>query len=111
MLEALVAGTRDPAVLADLAKGALRKKLPQLRAALHGRFSAHHALLVATILAKLDFLEEAIAALSAEIEDAIRPFAAAVELLRTLPGVDRRTAEGVVAEGMDIILRVRSASE
>ena len=79
MLEALVEGTRDPAVLAELAKGALRKKLPQLRAALHGRFEAHHALLVGTILAKLDFLDEAIAALSAEIEVLTRPFASEVE--------------------------------
>jgi len=63
MLQALVAGTRDPAVLAELAKGALRKKLPALRAALHSRFSPHHALLVGTILAKLDFLDEAITAL------------------------------------------------
>src|SRR6059036_2979494 len=48
MLNALVRGTRDPEILADLAKGALRKKLPQLRAALHGRFGTHHALLVGT---------------------------------------------------------------
>lgn len=103
MLEALVEGTRDAAVLADLAKGALRKKLPQLRAALHGRFGAHHALLVGTILAKLDFLDEAIAALSCEIAEVIRPFAAEVALLRTIPGVDHRTAEGFVAEcGVDM---------
>jgi len=68
MLQALVEGTRDPALLADLAKGPLRKKIPQLREALRGRFGAHHALLVGTILAKLEFLDEAIAALSAEIE-------------------------------------------
>ncbi len=103
MLQALVEGTRDPVVLAELAKGTLRKKLPQLRAALRGRFGAHHALLVGTILAKLEFLDEAIAALSAEIEVATRPFAAEVELLRTIPGVDRRTAEGLVAEiGVDM---------
>lgn len=98
MLEALVAGTRDPAILAELAKGALRKKLPQLRAALHGRFGAHHALLVGAILAKLDFLDEAIDALSGEIGEVIRPFAAEVDLLRTIPGVDHRVAEGMIAE-------------
>jgi len=103
MMAALVEGTRDPALLADLAKGALRKKLPQLRAALHGRFGPHHALLVGTILTKLDFLDEAITALSAAIEEAIRPFAPEVELLRTIPGVERRTAEGLVAEiGVDM---------
>lgn len=103
MLEALVAGTRDPVVLAELAKGALRKKLPALRAALAGRFGPHHALLVGTILAKLDFLDEAIVALSREIAEVIRPFAAAVALLRTMPGVEQRTAETLVAEiGVDM---------
>jgi transposase len=58
---------------------------------------------VGTILAKLDFLDEAITALSAAIEEAIRPFAAEVELLRTIPGVEWRTAQGLVAEiGVDM---------
>src|SRR5438876_12354703 len=75
MLGALVDGTRDPAVLAALARGALRKKIPALREALRGRFGPHHALLVGTILAKLEFLDDAIAQLSAEIEQVIAPFA------------------------------------
>ena len=73
MLQALVAGTRDPAVLAELARGKLRQKLPALRQALAGRFGAHHALLVGQVLAKLDFLDEAIAQLSAEIDRVITP--------------------------------------
>src|SRR5262245_34999301 len=60
MLSALVAGTSDPAVLADLAWGCLRRKLPALRQALAGRFRAHHGFLVGQILAHLDFLDEAI---------------------------------------------------
>jgi transposase len=103
MLRALIAGTRDPAVLAELARGTLRKKIPALREALHGRFGAHHALLVGTILAKLEFLDEALGHLSAEIEQVIAPFAAEAALLRTIPGVDRRTAEALVAEiGVDM---------
>jgi transposase len=103
MLRALVAGERDPEALAELAKGALRRKLPELREALVGRFSAHHALLVGEILAKLDYLEEAIGRLSAEIERVIAPFAPRVELLRTIPGVDRRMAEALIAEiGVDM---------
>jgi transposase len=98
MLQALVAGTDDPTVLAELAKGTLRKKIPQLREALRGRFRPPHALLLGTILGKLEFLDETITALSAEIEEMIRPFAAEVDLLRTIPGVDRRTAEGLIAE-------------
>jgi transposase len=103
MLEALVGGTRDPEVLAELARGKLRAKLPALRQALQGRFGAHHGLLVGQILAKLDFLDEAIAALSAEIDRVIAPFEPQVALLDTIPGVDRRTAEGLIAEvGVDM---------
>jgi len=60
MLTALVSGTEDPEVLADLAKGLLRKKLPQLRSALEGRFGLRHGVLVTEILAHLDYLDEAI---------------------------------------------------
>jgi transposase len=103
MLAALVAGTTDPQVLAELAKGQLRRKLPALRAALTGRFTGHHALIVGEILAKLDYLDEVIGRLSTEIEKVIAPFEPQVQLLRTIPGVDRRTAEGLLAEiGVDM---------
>jgi transposase len=98
MLDALVAGTTDPTVLADLAKGRLRSKLPALREALEGRFDAEHAIVVGAILAHIDFLDEAINGLCDAIEEQIRPFAQAVELLCTIPGVQRRTAEVIVAE-------------
>jgi transposase len=64
MLDALICGTHDPEVLADLAKGALRKKIPALREALQGRFTGHHALLIGQMLAQIDFLDETIATLS-----------------------------------------------
>jgi len=103
MLDALVRGTTDPAVLAELARGRLRAKLPALREALEGRFDAQHALLVGAILAHLDFLDEQIDRLSEAIGEALAPFAAAVELLRSIPGVERRTAENVLAEiGLDM---------
>ena len=103
MLEALVSGTRDPAVLAELARGRLRTKIPMLKRALEGRFSANHALIVSTILAKLDFLEEAISGLSEAIEVLIGPFEVEVALLDTIPGVDRRIAECMIAEiGVDM---------
>ncbi len=98
MLDALVSGTTDPGVLAELAKGRLRAKLPALREALEGRFGSEHALVVGAILAHIDFLDEAIDRLSDAIEEQIAPFAAAVELLCTIPGVQRRTAEVIVAE-------------
>jgi transposase len=103
MLDALVAGTTDPTVLAELAKGKLRTKIPALREALVGRFDAQHALIVSAILAHLDFLDEQIQLLSDEIEAQLVPFGAAVELLCTIPGVQRRTAEVIVAEiGIDM---------
>lgn len=103
ILAALVSGSRDPEALADLAQGLLRKKLPALRDSLTGRFSAHHAVIVGEILAKLDYLGEAIGRLSAEIDKVIGPFEMQVELLDTIPGVDRRVAEALVAEvGVDM---------
>ena len=103
MLAALVEGTTDPDVLAELARGVLGKKLPALREALEGRFGPHHGLLVGQILAKLDFLDEAITNLSAEIDRVVAPFAAQVQLLTTIPGVERRSAEELIAEiGVDM---------
>lgn len=103
MLEALVEGERDPEVLAQMALGRMRKKVPQLQEALVGRFGTHHALLVRTILDKVDFLDKVIDDLSAEIDQVIAPFGAEVQLLCTITGVDRRTAEGLIAEiGVDM---------
>jgi transposase len=99
MLKALVAGTHDPEVLAALAKGRLRAKLPALRAALAGRFrTEHHGLLVGQILAHIDFLDETIAVLSGRIQQVLAPFAEQVALLDTIPGVDTRAAEVILAE-------------
>lgn len=98
MLEALLHGTTDPAVLADLARGRLRQKLPALRQALVGRFGDHQRFLVGRILAHLDYLDEAIAECSTRIEEVLRPFAPIVERLTTIPGVKQRTAEVLVAE-------------
>ena len=67
MLQALAQGTTDPELLAELARGRLRGKLPALRAALAGRFRSHHAFLVGQLLAHLDYIDEAIATLSTEI--------------------------------------------
>jgi transposase len=103
MLDALVGGTTDPEVLTELARGRLRSKLPALRDALEGCFSSHHALMVGKILAHIDYLDESIGDLSVEIERVIAPFSEQVELLDTIPGVNRRTAEILIAEiGVDM---------
>jgi transposase len=98
MLAALVGGERDPQVLAELARGRLRSKLPQLRQALRGRFSDHHALLLRLALGHLEHLEGAIAALDTEVDRVIAPFARARDRLATITGVGKRAAETIIAE-------------
>ena len=98
MLEALVSGSTDPQVLSELAKGRLRKKLPELRKALQGRFRPHHRFMVAEILTHLDFLDEAIERISQEVSNRIVPFLLKVELMDLIPGIDQRVAEGVLSE-------------
>jgi transposase len=98
MIRALVAGTTDPAVLAELARGQLRKKLPALRRALVGRFRPHHAFLLEQILAKIDFLDESLDRLVAEIDQRVAPFEAMLTGLDTIPGVNRIGAISILAE-------------
>jgi transposase len=103
MLAALVRGERDPQVLAELAKGKLRKKLPQLRQALRGRFREHHGLLVGLALGHLEHLEAAIARLDARVDEVIAPFTLARDRLDTITGVGKRAAECIIAEiGVDM---------
>jgi transposase len=98
MLRALVEGTTDPAILADLARGKLRKKLPLLQRALQGRFRPHHAFLIEQIVAKIDFLDETLDRLTTEIDGRVGPFALLLAHLDTIPGIDRIGAVGILAE-------------
>lgn len=103
MLEALVSGSTDPEVLADLARGRLRQKLPALKEALEGRFSAHHRFMLEQILGHIDFLDEWIQRISEEVESRLAPFSEEVQLLCTTTGVAQRGAEAVMAEiGVDM---------
>jgi transposase len=98
ILTHLVAGSTDAAALADLARGKLRAKLPELERALVGRFGAHQRFLVAQQLSHIDALDEIIARLSAEIAERVRPFEDEITRLDAIPGVGRATAEVLVAE-------------
>ncbi len=99
MVEALIAGQRDPAALADLAKGKLRPKIPQLTAALDGHFGGHHAIVAARILAHLDFLDATIEALDHQIAARVAErYPSAARLLAEVPGLDRRSVEVIIAE-------------
>ncbi len=98
MLDAIVAGEEDPEVLAELARGRLRRKHAALVEALRGRVRDHHRILLRSLLAHVDHLDRAIAELSAEIGRRLEPYAAAVALLCSIAGVQQRVAEVVVAE-------------
>jgi transposase len=98
MLTALVNGERDPQVLAELALGKMRAKIPALEEAMLGRFNDHHARLVRLMLAQIDFLTHSITELTGHIEQQIAPFQAAKDHLRTIPGVSDRIAEVIIAE-------------
>jgi transposase len=98
MLEALVAGQRDPAVLADLAKRRLRVKIPALTEALTGRFTDHHAFLVRIHLDLIDQHTAAITELTERIETVIEPFRGFRDLICTIPGISILTADVIVAE-------------
>ena len=111
MLAALVAGERDPVVLAELAKGRLRKKIPELRQALRGRFRDHHGLLIGLCLEHTAHLEAATATLDGSIDalfaanesEAGVPFERARDRLDTICGVGKRAAETIIAEiGVDM---------
>lgn len=103
MIEAMIAGERDPAVLADLARGPLRRKIPDLTLALAGRFGAHHAVMARLHLDHYDHLSDMIKRLDTEIDQAIDPFAEQVRLLMTISGIGPRIAQVIISEiGVDM---------
>ena len=103
ILGALVAGQTDPASLAQLAKGRLRKKLPELEQSLVGIVQPHHRFLLVEQLSHLDFMDEAINRVSQEIGERLCPFEAQVQGLDTIPGVNERIAQVMLAEvGIDL---------
>jgi transposase len=103
ILTALVAGETDAAALAQVAQGRLREKLPQLERALVGCVGPHQRFLVAEQVAPIDFLDDALARVSAELAERVRPDADAIARLDTIPGVGQAVAETLVAEiGTDV---------
>ncbi|MDH6108713.1 transposase [Kitasatospora sp. MAP12-15] len=103
MLDALVAGERDPHVLADLALGKLQGKVPLLTRALTGSFSGHHAFMVAAMLRAIDEADDRIIRLSEEINRQLRPLRQQVDLLITIPGISLTLAQVLIAEvGVDM---------
>jgi len=103
ILAALLEGSTDAAALAQLARGKLRAKIPQLEKALVGRFGSHQRFMITEQLVHSDALDEIIARVSAEVAERVRPYAQQIEQLDTITGVGQRTAEALVAEvGVDM---------
>ncbi|KAA0973438.1 IS110 family transposase [Paeniglutamicibacter gangotriensis] len=98
MLTALVAGERDPQVLANLAKGTMRRRIPELVEALTGRFEEHHAFICHMHLERIDSITGWVEQLTTRIDEAMEPFRAAREFLTTIPGVSILVADVIVAE-------------
>jgi transposase len=98
MIEALIDGERRPAVLADLALGKMRAKIPDLTLALEGRFSDHHALMCRLHLDHIGHLDEMITKLDAQIEAMMAPFRAERDLLSTIPGIGPLAAAAIISE-------------
>ena len=98
MIEALIDGERRGAVLADLALGRMRSKIPDLSMALEGRFGEHHAMLCRLHLDHIGYLDKTIAELEARIEAMMQPFRAARDLLITIPGISFLAAAAVISE-------------
>ena len=103
MLAALLTGTLDAPEMAQLARGRLREKIPQLEQALVGHFGPHQRFMVTQHLLHIDTLDDLIERVSVEITERLRPCATALAQLDAIPGVGRRTAEVLVAEvGLDL---------
>jgi len=98
MIEAIVVGEHDAEQLAQVARGRLRRRLAELQLALEGRVSDHHRYLLRQLLDHKRFIEQQVAQVEAEIERQVRPHQEQVELLRTIPGIEKVTAWSLIAE-------------
>lgn len=103
MLEAIAAGCTDAEALAEMARGRLRSKIPELEKALEGRVDSHHRFLLAQQLRHIDYLDELIEACTVRIEEMMRPFDENVALLCEITGVEKRSIQAIIAEiGVDM---------
>lgn len=98
ILDALVAGERDPRVLAGLAHASMLPKSGQLIESLRGRFGDHHAFMVGMHLRRIDLIEADIAAIDDQVEKVVAPFRHLRDALTTIPGIKQNTASAIIAE-------------
>lgn len=103
ILEALLSGEMTPEQMAELTRGRMRNKKKEMQAALEGMILPHHAWLLTRMLEHIDLLDESIEECEAKIDEMCRPFFREVELLSTIPGVEKRAAQEIIAEvGVDM---------
>jgi len=103
MLRALMEGKTTPQEMAELAKGKLRKKIPELQPALEGNVEEHHRFLLRLQLGRLEAVEKDLAVLEQRIQEKLKPYEAQLTLLDEIPGVDWTLAAGIIAEmGVDM---------
>jgi transposase len=103
MIDALVDGHRDPKALAQMAKGILKRKIPQLEAALEGSFTEHHAFLIQVSLSVIDLLDKQIAELDKHVESMVIPLRKEVDVISSIPGVSETSARAIISEtGIDM---------
>jgi transposase len=103
MLEALIADEQTPEQMANLARGRMRSRIPALRLALEGRVTAHHRFLLRQMLTHLDFLDQAIGHVQAQLDQHLAPYQEAMTLVQTIPGISALSAATILAEiGVDM---------
>lgn len=98
ILAAMIEGERDPQALAQMARGRMRSKIPDLAQALDGHFDDHHAQMARAILGRLDLVEQSLVELDAVIAAKCTPWQHEIDLLQTIPGVGEKVAQVIVAE-------------
>jgi transposase len=110
MLSAMIDGETNPLVLAEMAKGKMRRKIPELAQALEGHFDPHHARLARSILARIDQVQAALAELDEVIAAEAAPWQHQLDLLQTMPGIGARVAQVILAETGGDMTRFGSAA-
>jgi transposase len=110
MLNAMIDGQTNPLVLAEMAKGKMRRKIPELAQALEGHFDAHHARLARSILDRIDQVQAALAELDQIIAAEAAPWQHQLDLLQTMPGIGPRVAQVILAETGADMTRFGSAA-
>lgn len=111
MVRALLAGNQTPAQIALLAHGSMRKKIPEITRALAGRLAEHHKIMLRVQLERVDQTDAHLTTLDGEIATRFKPYTAQLDLLDTIPGIDRTAAESILAEiGVDMSAFAKAAN-